>query len=176
MKTKSTWIPSSLPIGRIRPSPRPAFLPPAVGTPPAEARTVRPGRTPAEPRQNSGRTPAEPRQNPGIFGPFLGSRASEFFHQVPEKGSGVLLARLGRVLVAPRAQRRSHLADVVVDGVGVPLAGGVARFVGVDLGHWHVDAVSVATRSLCSVRRDRLRGTGETLACVSPRASLPQLA
>lgn len=55
-------------------------------------------------------------------------------------------------------QRGSHLTDVVVDGVCVPLACGVARvtkhvLVGVDLAHWHVDAV---VRSLCSVRRDRL--------------------
>lgn len=66
---------------------------------------------------------------------------------------------MGPVEVALWAQGCSHLTDVVVDGVRVPLARGVAHFVepifvGVDLGHWHVDAVRGVMRSLCSVRRD----------------------
>lgn len=53
--------------------------------------------------------------------------------------------------------RRSHLADVVVDGVRVHLAGGLAP-VGVDLAHWHADAVGDVVRRLCPVGRDGLGG------------------
>lgn len=59
---------------------------------------------------------------------------------------------------------RSHLTDVVVDGVCVPLARWVAHrlehavFVSVHLRHRHVDAVGVVVRSLRAVRRNRLEG------------------
>lgn len=61
------------------------------------------------------------------------------------------------------AAARSHLADVVVDGVCVPLARRVARrlehtvLVPVDLGHRHFHAVRVVVWRLRSVRRDGLR-------------------
>lgn len=49
----------------------------------------------------------------------------------------------------------SHLTDVVVDGVCVPLTHCLehAVFVSVDLRHWHVDAVGVVVGSLRSVGR-----------------------
>lgn len=61
------------------------------------------------------------------------------------------------------AHRWSHLTDVVVDGVRVRPACGVAPgskavLVTVHLAHWHVDAVGAAVRSLCSVGRDGLFG------------------
>lgn len=63
----------------------------------------------------------------------------------------------------------SYLTDVVVDGVCVPLAHGVAHgvkhavFVGVDLCHRHVYTVGVVVRSLCSVRWNRLGGSTRTM-------------
>lgn len=67
----------------------------------------------------------------------------------------------------------SHLTDVVVDGVRVPLARWVthqlehAVFVRVDLGHRHVYAVRVVVSSLCSVGRYRLRNTKTLVSCCS---------
>lgn len=63
----------------------------------------------------------------------------------------------------------SYLTDVVVDGVRVPLAHGVAHgvkhavFVGVDLRHRHVYTVRVVVRSLCSVRWNGLGGNTRTV-------------
>lgn len=57
----------------------------------------------------------------------------------------------------------SHLADVVVDGVGLPSAQRVAHgvkhapSVDVELCHGDLDAVGVAVRSLSPVRRNRLQ-------------------
>lgn len=53
---------------------------------------------------------------------------------------------------------RSHLTDVVVDGVGVSVGRGIERsvFVRVDLRHGHVHAVRVVVRRSSSIGRDSL--------------------
>lgn len=73
------------------------------------------------------------------------SRASRFCRSACVSSQGPVGARRA-IQVASWGQRSSHLTDVVVDGVGVPLACGLAHvpkhvLVGVDLAHWHADAV-----------------------------------